>query len=105
MKPEWDFCFEEWASLAKADPEAFELRRKAVIEGFLDASGHRRKLGERLQREIDDVRARSESPLAALVAMTAMLSDQLEFLGEQLAVLSEKVGAIGEAEARACTRG
>jgi len=49
MKRETDFFFEEWAFLARIDPEAFERRRRKVINEFLSTSGRKRMLGVMLQ--------------------------------------------------------
>ncbi len=98
-----DFSFDEWAALAKADPLAFESRRQRLIADFLRASGKQQKVGESLQREIDAVRARAESPADALVALTAMLSDHLVFLGEELTALRESLGAVQTANERVHT--
>ncbi len=94
MKRESEFFFEEWASLAKGNPDEFERRRQQTIEDFLLASGSQRTLGETLQREIDSVRRRAESPDAALLAVTTMLAEQLSFLGEELDVLREDLRAV-----------
>ena len=98
MKRENDFFFEEWAFLAKVDPEAFERRRRKVIDEFLSNSGRQRALGEQLQREIDAVRGRTEEPLEALLAISSMLYEQLRFLGEELHALRNAVGKLRDAK-------
>jgi hypothetical protein len=103
MKAASEFSFDEWAALAKADPAAFELRRRALIADFLRESGPRRRTGETLQREIDSIRAHSKSPTDALVTLTTMLSDQLAFLGEELSALKDDLGAVRRTSGRVQT--
>lgn len=104
MKRENDFFFEEWAFLAKVDPEAFERRRRKVIDEFLRNSGRKRALGERLQREIDAVRGRAEEPMQALLAISGMLYEQLGFLGEELHALRNAVGKLKDAKETGYTK-
>lgn len=104
MKRENDFFFEEWAFLAKVDPEAFERRRRKVIDEFLSNSGRQRALGEQLQREIDAVRGRAGEPLEALLAISGMLYEHLGFLGEELHVLRDAVGRLKDAQEAECTK-
>jgi len=96
-----DFSFEEWAALARHDPEAFERRRREVIDEFLRSSGSQRARGEALQREIDAVRKRAETPQDALLAISGMLHAQLSFLGEELCALRKDLGRIERASRKA----
>lgn len=104
MKRENDFFFEEWAFLAKVDPEAFERRRRKVIDEFLGNSGRQRALGEQLQREIDAVRGRAGEPLEALLAISGMLYEHLGFLGEELHALRDAVGRLKDAKETECPK-
>lgn len=74
--------FEQWSTLATEDPEAFEAQRSRVIDEFLGrvASGPQQERLRRLQWRIDQVRDRSNSPMAACLSMYAMMWDRL--LGE-----------------------
>jgi hypothetical protein len=87
MKRENDFFFEEWAFLARVDPEAFEQRRRVVIAGFLATSLRPRALGEALQARIDLARGRAAEPLEALLTIALMLHAELGRLGEKLHAL------------------
>ncbi len=99
MKHDDDFIFDEWALLAKTDPEAFELRRRQYLEAFIQSSGRKKNLGKWLQREIDDVRSRAGTPQASLKAITGMMCDQLAFLGEELGSLKEQLKQVHAREA------
>ena len=96
-----DFSFEEWAALARLDPQAFERRRREVIDEFLRSSGSQRASGEALQREIDAVRKQAGTPQDALLAISGMLHAQLSFLGEELCALREDLGLIERASRKA----
>lgn len=86
---EANFNFEEWALLAKVNPEAFELRRREIIDMFLRESPERqRRFGGILQREIDAERQRAGDPQKAFLAVAKMMCQQLAFLGEELHNLS-----------------
>jgi hypothetical protein len=87
MKRENDFFFEEWAFLARVDPEAFERRRRNLIAEFLAASPRQRALGEALQNRIDQARGRAAEPLEALLAIALMLRAELGRLAEKLHAL------------------
>ncbi|WP_153111619.1 DUF3135 domain-containing protein [Propionivibrio limicola] len=94
MKNESDFIFEEWAFLARVDPEAFEIRRRKAIGEFLGTSGRQRVLGEMLQRRIDAARVEAETPQAALVVIARMLCEELDVLGNELQALRDQMGKI-----------
>ena len=87
-----DFDFQDWEQLARASPEAFEARRKEAIEAFLAGSSvEQRRLGRRLQREIDFEIRRAGSPQLALAAIARMVRDQMAFLCEELVSLNESL--------------
>ncbi|MFV8834387.1 DUF3135 domain-containing protein [Aquisalimonas sp.] len=66
--------FEEWRDLAARDPEAFESRRRALIDAAIeDAPPDRRARLRRLQWRIDTVRSRHGDPLAACAALSRMM--------------------------------
>ena len=94
---ESEFDFQEWSQLARSSPEAFERRRQETIATFLAESGEaQRRLGTRLQREIDYEISRAGNPQQALAAIAKMMWDQVAFLGEELEHLS---GSMRELEA------
>lgn len=60
--------FEQWAALAKSDPEAFEEKRRAIIAQFIgDAPPHRQARLQGLQWRIDVERGRYRHPLMSSV--------------------------------------
>lgn len=86
------FEFQEWASLAQAAPEVFEQQRRELIQAFLDESNdEQRRLGMSLQREIDYEIRRAENPQQALAAISRMMWSQIDFLCEELEVLSRSM--------------
>lgn len=99
-----DFHFQEWAFLAKVDPEAFELRRRKVVEQFLENSSDRqRTVGRRLQREIDANRHPIDDPRLALAAISRMLWQQVGFLCDGLNDLSDCMKRLEKANISALT--
>jgi hypothetical protein len=79
-----EFDFEMWAELAQADPEAFELKRQAVIDDFLTKckiSEERRHRLQCLQWRINVERNRASNPMDACVKINRMMWDA--FAGEQ----------------------
>ncbi len=70
--------FDEWSTLAKTDPAAFEARRIDVIEDFIQNSPDRLRLRLRgLQFHIDMERRRARSPMGACVRLSRMMWDAL----------------------------
>jgi len=61
-----DFDFEEWASLAKTDPAAFEAKREEAIAQLIEGASPRMQTRLRgLQWRIDMDRRRSSNPLSS----------------------------------------
>lgn len=82
MQTATNFCFafdfDEWASLAKTNPHAFEARRQALIDNFLRQfpdPEQRRLRG--LQFRIDMERRRARTPMAACIRLSSMMWDSL----------------------------
>lgn len=70
--------FDEWASLADSDPNAFEHMRKTLIESFInEAPVDRRTRLRCLQWRIDQERARAGSPLGACIRLSRMMWDRV----------------------------
>lgn len=68
--PRSEFDFEEWASLAKTDPEAFEAKRGEVIARFIEnASPRMRSRLRGLQWRIDMERRRASNPLSSCMCI------------------------------------
>ena len=72
------FVFDEWKTLAETNPQAFEQKRKDIINSLISgaSSRHRNKL-EGLQWRIDMERRRSSSPLSACVRISSMMLDSV----------------------------
>ena len=69
-----EFDFDEWSRLARQDPAAFERRRQATLDALITSApdGLRHRL-EGLQWQLDRVRERSGTPLAACIRMQDMM--------------------------------
>jgi hypothetical protein len=68
------FDFDRWAELAKADPQAFEVWRDAIIEEAIQnapADCHQRMRG--LQCRIDLERRRARTPLKACMRLSSLM--------------------------------
>lgn len=76
-----EFDFDEWAKMAKDDPDAFENRRKKMIRDVIDNTApeiKRRMQG--LQWQIDNIRSTSANPMASCLKISQMMWDNV--LGE-----------------------
>lgn len=66
QSPGSDFDFEEWASLANTDPEAFEAKREEAIAQLISGASPRMQTRLRgLQWRIDMDRRRASNPLSS----------------------------------------
>jgi Protein of unknown function (DUF3135) len=77
MSTSAEFDFDEWAKLAKEDPDAFENKRLQMIQNVIDKSSpkiKRRMLG--LQWQIDQIRATSTNPMASCLKISQMMWDK-----------------------------
>lgn len=84
-----EIFFHEWQFLAEVDPEAFELRRKQVIETVLDQLPEQQRTRcIALQCKIDAARHDAENPQMALAIIGTMMVDHLQRLGDSLCELS-----------------
>ena len=76
-----DFDFDDWAKLAKEDPDAFENRRNQMIQDVIESTSpevKRRMQG--LQWQIDKIRSTSSNPMASCLKISQMMWDNV--LGE-----------------------
>jgi hypothetical protein len=92
------FDFEYWASLAREDPQAFEARRRAVIDELITTappSTQRRLRG--LQWQLDQARLRAGTPLAACLRISRMMWEAVLGEGGLLHSL-QRLGARGTGE-------
>jgi len=72
------FDFDSWASLARNNPQAFEIKRKITIEqAILQAAPQRQPRLRRLQWQLDQIRNTARTPLAASLRMQRMLWEKL----------------------------
>ena len=66
QSPGSDFDFEEWALLAKTDPQAFEARREEVIAQLISGASPRMQTRLRgMQWRINMDRRRASNPLSS----------------------------------------
>lgn|SRR5690554_3369152 len=69
-----EFDFDDWAKLAADDPDAFETRRRAVIEDALaQVPAARRERLRRLQWRIDRTREHAPTALSACIRLSQMM--------------------------------
>ena len=81
--PSQPFDFELWAELAHRSPEAFEeLRRLTVDLAILKRSQRNRRRLKGLQWQIDQLRARSGTPLAACLRINDLMWEKFESLND-----------------------
>lgn len=74
--------FDDWAELARVDPEAFERRRREVIDAFIESAPERNREHLRcLQWRIDMERRRASNPVSACYRIYRMMWDS--FAGER----------------------
>lgn len=86
--------FNEWAFLAKTDPELFERRREAYIERLLVGSGNHRPQLETLQARIDAKRALLATPEEATLAITVLMCESLGNLACKVKCLSSALNEL-----------
>ena len=78
INPITDFDFDEWAKLAKDDPDAFEEKRKKMIQEVINnVSPEIRKRVQGLQWQIDQVRSSSPNPMASCLKISQMMWDRV----------------------------
>ena len=70
--------FDDWSALAKSDPDAFEQRRKQVIEQFISSVPPERQQRLRhLQWRVDMERHRCANPMKSCVRLYTMMWDSV----------------------------
>ncbi|OHC66571.1 MAG: hypothetical protein A2045_00220 [Rhodocyclales bacterium GWA2_65_20] len=77
MQMDPDVYFNEWAFMAKADPEVFEQRREQCINQLLSQSGQHRQQLQALQARIDAQRKLANSPQEAVIAISGLMCKSL----------------------------
>lgn len=87
--------FDQWRLLAHSDPEAFESRRRELIDKVIARAPENRQQRLRgLQWRVDLVRRRASSPLAACITLSDMMWQA--FAGSN--GLLERLHGFGEGE-------
>ena len=77
MSSSAEFDFDEWAKLAKENPDAFENKRQQMIQEVIDKSSPKiRRRMQGLQWQIDQVRATSTNPMASCLKISQMMWDK-----------------------------
>ncbi|MEW6221507.1 MAG: DUF3135 domain-containing protein [Thermodesulfobacteriota bacterium] len=92
-----DFDFEEWSSLAVADPEAFEAKRQLAIEKVISSGApeYRHRLRQ-LQWKVDAIRTASPNPMAACIRIYDLFSQHTFGPGGFLEILQQVSGGAWE---------
>lgn len=75
--------FEQWAQLAKKDPQTFEQLRHRLLEAYIarSSSSHQERL-RRLQWRIDRLRDQADNPMSACVQISNLMWDTFDQLGQ-----------------------
>jgi len=77
--------FDEWAALAKTDPEAFEQRRREAIEAYIaEAPAEHQQRLRGVQFRVDMERARASNPLSATIRISNLMWSAFGELRETL---------------------
>ena len=73
-----DFNFDEWADLAKSDPQAFEVKRKSLIDDVISQAPeeHRKRL-QGIQWRLDAERKICKNDLVYLEKVYGQMIDSL----------------------------
>jgi len=72
------FDFDSWSTIAREDPERFEMMRNAMVEQLIQQSPDNiKKRMTGLQWLIDQVRNRSANPMAACMCISKMMWDSV----------------------------
>ena len=70
-KKDSDFDFDQWAAIARQDPEQFERMRQQLIAGAIAQSPeHLKQRMEGLQWQIDQIRKQSSNPMASCLRIS-----------------------------------
>lgn len=95
-----DFDFEAWAALAKADPQVFEARRRAVIaEAIAAMPPHQQARMRGLQWRIDMERTRYRHPLVSCTQLFNQMWSTVYGEGGLVDALNGRVSPASESAA------
>ena len=68
------FDFDAWVTLARQDPQAFEEKRKCIIEDAIQgAPAHKQQRLRCLQWKLDKIRETSRTPMIACLQINRLL--------------------------------
>jgi hypothetical protein len=68
------FDFDAWVKLARQDPQAFEVKRKHLIEKAIqEAPAHKQQRLRCLQWKLDKIRETSRTPMIACLHINRLL--------------------------------
>lgn len=89
-----NFDFDEWAALYKADPEAFESRRKMWNDQLIKKAPapYQRRLSG-LLFQIDMEKKRSKNAMDSCIRISALMWDKFHELKNELQAIIEEPGA------------
>jgi len=83
-----DFNFKEWSDLYQVDPEAYERRRGAVLEHFIQSADPDSRLAlEQTLFKLEMVRKRAKTPLKSAIEASKLMWESFGKLQEQIDVL------------------
>ena len=87
---DFNFDFDEWAHIAKKDPEQFERMRQELIDGAINqVPDHLKQRMEGLQWQIDQIRNQSKSPIESCLKISQKMLDNVYGENGLLSVLKE----------------
>ena len=76
-----EFDFDEWVKLARDNPEAYEDKRRQMLQEVIDSTSPEvRRRMQGLQWKIDQIRSTSTNPMASCLKISQMMWDSV--LGE-----------------------
>lgn len=89
-----NFDFDQWKELAKSDPEAFEVRRRARIKQLIEKHPDNLRILESFQQDLDKERWRHRCPMGSCLKLYGMMMDKFYL------ELQPKLSKIPEAQKR-----
>jgi uncharacterized protein DUF3135 len=88
------FDFDEWAKLARDDPDEFERRRRATIDAFIASAPAQRRRLEGTQWRLDRERELAHTPLKACLRISALMWESLLEMKSGLEGVAAAMGSI-----------
>jgi len=85
MSSQFEFNFDDWAALARRDPEAFNLRRDQVVNEACERLGDRSATAiSGICWRIDVERQRCSTPMQLCLKLTSLMWDRFYDLNDEL---------------------